>query len=31
MTRNETSGLFEMSDADFRVDLDYINGEKPEK
>ncbi len=31
LTRKETSGLFEPADADYRVDLDYINGEKPER
>lgn len=31
LTRKETSGLFESADRDFRVDLDYINGLKPEK
>ena len=31
LTRKETSGLFEPADADYRVDLDYINGLKPER
>lgn len=28
MTRREDSGLFEISDADYRADLSYINGEQ---
>ena len=31
MTRRDMSGLFELADAGYRTDLDYINGLKPEK
>ena len=31
MTRRDMSGLFEQADADYRTELNYINGEKPER